>query len=55
MSNLQPESWDRDNLIEKKIKINYEGQSPTNPMLKDKIEKNIKLKKEKKTTLVNPD
>ena len=36
------------NLQKKKIKINYEGQSPTNPMLKDKIEK-------KKTTLVNPD
>jgi hypothetical protein len=43
MSNLQPESWDRDNLIEKNIKITYEGQSPTNPMLKDKIEKKKKL------------
>jgi uncharacterized OsmC-like protein len=37
-----------DNSIEKKIKISYKVHFIINPILKDKIEKNIKLRKEKK-------
>jgi len=36
----RPETWDRDKSIEKKVKKKtHEAQSPTNPVLKDKIKK----------------
>jgi hypothetical protein len=41
MSNLHPKLWDHGNPIEKKIKINYEGQFLINSMFKDEIEKKI--------------
>jgi hypothetical protein len=45
--NSHTKSWDHDNLIEKKIKINYEAHFAINLILKDKTRKN-QLKKYRK-------
>jgi hypothetical protein len=37
--NLQASLYDRDNYIERKLKINYKTQFPTNMMLKDEKKK----------------
>jgi hypothetical protein len=39
LTNLQPESSNQDNPIEKKVEINYESKFSINPILKDEIEK----------------
>jgi hypothetical protein len=41
LSNSWFRSWDWDNPIEKKIKINHETQFSVNPVLKSEIEKII--------------
>jgi hypothetical protein len=42
LSNLRLGSLDRENPIEKKIKINYEIQFPISPLLKNETKKSIK-------------
>jgi hypothetical protein len=40
--NLQASLYDRDNYIERKLKINYKTQFPTNMMLKDEKKNSLK-------------
>jgi hypothetical protein len=42
---VEPESWDWNNPIEKKIKINYEVQFSVKPMSQDEILKKNQLEK----------
>ena len=58
LPNLRNGSWDRDNLIGKKIETNYKTQFSINLVLKDEIKKKNWLRKDIKkwpeSTRVNP-
>jgi len=51
---LRPRTWNQDNSIDRKLK-KKEIQSPTNLILKYKIEKNNNLKEDLKQVEVNSD